>query len=76
MPLTVLLVGALESGGYSPAHVRTALAALVAARVLHPIALFSRVGSPVYFVGRIAGAMTTWLVMTFSAVVLLWQALR
>ena len=74
VPLTLMLVGVLESDGYSATYVTAVLTALVVARVLHPMALFSRIGSAVYYVGRIAGAMTTWLVMTISAVLLLWRS--
>lgn len=70
VPFCMLLVGALEVLGQPAAHVHALLATLLAARVLHPVALFSKLGSLPYYVGRIGGALSSWLVLTGSAVLL------
>ncbi len=71
VPLALLLLGALEvrSGGGPLLH--GLLVALVVARLAHPVALFSPVGTPRYTVLRITGALVTWLVLTAAALALL-----
>jgi len=71
VPLAVLLVGALEASGQASSTIHLLMGALLTARILHPIAFASPLGSASYFVGRIAGASITWLVVTASAVFLL-----
>ncbi len=44
---------------------------LLVARILHPIAFASALGSVPYYVGRIACALTSWAVLTAAAVLLL-----
>jgi len=70
VPLTVMLIAGLEALGSSATLVHALLATLLVARVLHPIGLLSRVGTPSYFVGRIAGALSTWAVLSLSAILL------
>ncbi len=71
VPLASLLVAALEALGESRLHVHLLMGALLVARVLHPIAYASELGSLPYFVGRVAGALTSWAVLTAAAVLLL-----
>ena len=71
VPFAVLLVGANEALGASATWIHAWMAALLAARVLHPVGLFSTLDSFVYRLGRIAGALTTWAVLTSAAVALL-----
>ncbi len=71
VPMTALLIAGLEVSGQPTLHIHVMMGALLVARVLHPIALFSKLGSRRYFVGRIAGATTTWLTMTAAAVMVI-----
>lgn len=70
IPLCVLLVGSLEALGQSEVVIHSLMSSLLVARILHPIALFSKVRSLMYMVGRIGGAFTSWLVLSGSAVLL------
>ncbi len=63
VPLIALLIAGLEMRGQSDLHIHLLMGCLLAARVIHPIGLFSTVGTPMYFVGRITGALSTWLVL-------------
>ena len=74
VPLAALLVGALEASGDSARWVHGLMGALLAARVLHPIAFASPLESLPYYVGRIAGAFTSWAVVTVAAARLLLRA--
>ncbi|HSG20709.1 MAG TPA: MAPEG family protein [Burkholderiaceae bacterium] len=71
VPLTALLVAALEALGEAGGHIHLLMGALLAARILHPIGLFSRIGTASYRIGRIAGALTTWIVLMIAAILLL-----
>jgi len=68
VPLTILMVGGLEALGAPAAHLHGLLGTLLAARVLHAIGLFSAVRSAPYMIGRIAGASSTWAVLSIAAV--------
>lgn len=71
VPLAAILVGGLESLGAPAAAIHGLMGTLLVARVLHPIGLFSPLDSTPYRIGRIAGALSTWAVLTVSAVWLL-----
>ena len=71
VPLIGLLVAGLEMSGWPPLHIHVLMGALLAARILHPIGLFSTVGTPTYFVGRIFGALTTWIVLLSASYLVL-----
>lgn len=71
VPLAAILVACLEALGEPAMHVHALMGALLVARILHPIAFASRLESVPYFVGRIAGAFTSWAVLTAAAVLLL-----
>ena len=71
VPLASLLVASVEALGEPHLHVHLLMGTLLVARVLHPIAFASKLGSAPYFIGRIAGALTTWSVLTAAAVLLL-----
>ena len=71
VPLAILLVGGLELLGERLVIVQSLLAVLFVARVAHPIGLFAPLGSITYMVGRISGALLTWMVVLASAVLLL-----
>lgn len=71
VPLTGILVAAIEAIGVRPIDIHGLMGALLVARILHPIAFASRLGSAPYLIGRIGGALTSWAVLTASAVLLL-----
>ncbi len=71
VPLASLLVGSLEALGEPRLHVHVMMGALLIARILHPIAFASKLESLPYYVGRIAGALTSWAVLSVAAVLLL-----
>ncbi len=71
VPLISILVIALEMHGEPSLHIHLLMGALLIARIIHPVAFASTINSPTYFVGRVLGALTSWLVLTISAVLLL-----
>ncbi len=76
VPLTVLVVGGLEFLERESVYIHVLMGTLLLARILHPIGLFSRVGTPLYFLGRISGALSTWAILSVAAVFLafdLWK---
>ncbi len=71
LPLAVLLVGSLEALGSDAAVIHIAMVLLVLARLSHAFAMFSLdLRSRLYFLSRVFGAATTWLVVTLSAAAL------
>ena len=62
---------AVEALGEARLHVHLLMGSLLFARVLHPIAFASKLGSAPYYIGRIAGAFISWAVLTLAAVLLL-----
>ena len=74
VPLIGLLVAGLEMSGESVTAIHLLMGSLLLARLLHALAIYSPVGSRVYMVGRITGALTTWLVLIVSSVMLLLSA--
>lgn len=70
VPFTGLLIVGLEVVGRSDLYIHGLMAALLIARVMHPIGLYSKVGTPLYLVGRISGALTTWVVMLSASVLI------
>jgi uncharacterized membrane protein YecN with MAPEG domain len=71
VPLASLLVASVEALGEPRLLIHLLMGALLIARVLHPIAFASKLGSAPYLVGRITGALTSWAVLTAAAVFLL-----
>jgi uncharacterized membrane protein YecN with MAPEG domain len=71
VPLASLLVASLEALGEPLLHIHLLMGSLLVARVLHPIAFASKLESVPYRVGRIAGALTSWGVLTAAAIILL-----
>jgi len=70
VPIVVIVVGGLELLGEPVTHIHWLMGMLFLARVLHPIGLSQRVGSPVYLFGRIFGAFVTWAVLIVAVVLL------
>ena len=71
VPFIGLLVAGLEMSGSPTSHIHALMGALLASRIFHPIGLYSQVGTTIYFVGRIIGALTTWVVLLVSAYLIL-----
>lgn len=67
VPLIGLIVLGLEMTGQPAPYIHALMGVLLAARVLHPIGLFSPVGTPLYVAGRIGGALSTWLVLAAAS---------
>ena len=71
VPMTVLVVAALEASGAPGSQIHALLAALVIARVVHPLAFALPIRGRAYRAARIVGALTTWFVLTIAAVLVL-----
>ena len=71
VPLSIILLGLMEISGISSLVVNGLFLLLLTARVSHATAMFSSVGSRLYYVTRIFGAFTTWLIIVSSALLLL-----
>ena len=71
VPIALLLCAALEMRGADASLMHGLLGALLAARIAHPVAFASPVDTIVYRLGRIFGALTTFLVVVVAAVLLL-----
>ncbi|MEM8501206.1 MAG: MAPEG family protein [Pseudomonadota bacterium] len=73
VPIICLLVAGYEYLGGPARSVHVLMGALVGTRLLHAIGLFSPVGTPLYFFGRITGASLSWLVLCAVSVLVLSQ---
>lgn len=71
VPLSIVLLGLLEINGTSDIVINGMFLTLIAARISHAIAMFALLKSRLYFVTRVFGAFTTWLIILSSAVLLL-----
>lgn len=71
VPLTLLLIALLEGRQGSTGFVHALLAALIIARLVHPIGMFAPVNSPRQFACRGGGIIATLAVMAIAAIALL-----
>jgi uncharacterized membrane protein YecN with MAPEG domain len=71
VPLILLLVALLESGGAGRFTIHGLLLPLVIARIMHPIGMVAREESAQQFAFRAPSAIVTWAVMVIAAVLLL-----
>lgn len=68
VPLILILIGFAEAGGSSATWIHGMGAALLVARVVHPIGLTSKAGvNPLRFIGT----NLTWIVLLMAAVLIL-----
>ena len=74
VPLILLMVAILEMSGLGATRVHLLLATLVVARLIHPIGMTATPLSLPFRIGRVGGMMLTMLVMTASALLILWRA--
>ncbi len=63
VPLVSLLVAGLEMSGTAMIVIHLLMGTLLGARCLHALGIYSAVGTPLYLLGRISGALSTWLVL-------------
>src|SRR5712672_895447 len=68
VPIIALLVAILEMSGSSAIRVHVLMGALLVARLLHPLGMYSRPGTWQFGVGRIAGILITIAVLVAAAV--------
>ncbi len=70
VPITCLLIVGIEIAGYQDIYIHSMMIVLVIARVMHPIGIYSKVGTPSYLFGRISGALSTWLVLLAACILI------
>jgi hypothetical protein len=76
VPLIIILLGLLEYRGFSTTALQGAFLLLILARLSHAVAMFSPVETRRYFISRVFGALSTWLITLGSALLLLVQVIR
>jgi uncharacterized membrane protein YecN with MAPEG domain len=67
VPIIALLVAMLEMSGTSTARVHVLMGALLAARLLHPLGMYSKPGTWQFSAGRVGGIMITISVLIAAA---------
>ena len=73
VPFILLLIAILEGGGVSTGMVHALLVTLLIARVLHPVGMAAKPGTPQFTIGRVGGMVLTLTVMIASALIALWR---
>jgi uncharacterized membrane protein YecN with MAPEG domain len=76
VPMTALMVALLEMSGASPLRVHLWMAGLLLSRLVHPLGLAAKPGSPPFRIFRIGGVTLTLVVLVGSAVTLLTRLVR
>lgn len=71
VPVIVLMVGVLEASGAPHATIHLLMAALLLARLLHPIGMHAAPGTLPFNLGRVAGMAITVTVLIASALLIL-----
>ena len=66
VPIIALLVAMLEMSGSSAARVHVLMGALLVARLLHPLGMYSKPGTWQFSAGRVGGILITISVPTGS----------
>jgi uncharacterized membrane protein YecN with MAPEG domain len=72
VPIIALLVAMLEMSGSSATRVHVLMGALLVARLLHPLGMYSKPGTWQFSAGRVGGIMITIGVLAAAAVSALW----
>lgn len=75
VPIIVLMVAMLEMSGTPAARVHLLMAALLVARLLHPLGMYVGPRTLQFQICRVGGILLTLLVMLGAAVLLLWRFL-
>ena len=73
VPIIALMVAMLEISGLPALRVHILMAALLVARLLHPLGMYAKPQTLQFFVGRVGGMTITISVMIASAVLILWR---
>jgi uncharacterized protein len=71
VPIIVLMVGALELLETPAVQLHMLLGALLVGRIIHPLGLHAKPGTPQFLVGRVFGMALTVFVLVTSALLLL-----
>ncbi len=74
VPIAIILLALLEYTGFNELLLNGLYILLILARISHATAMFSPVKSRLYFLTRVFGALSTWLIILGSAVLLLVRA--
>ena len=75
VPIIVLMVAMLEMSGTPAATVHLLMAALLVARLLHPLGMYVGPRTLQFQICRVGGILLTLLVMLGAALLLLWRFL-
>ena len=75
VPIIVLMVAMLEMSGTPATRVHLLMAALLVARLLHPLGMYVGPRTLQFQICRVGGIVLTILVLIGSAVLLLWRVL-
>ena len=73
VPIITLMVAILEMSGMPATRVHLLMGALLVARLLHPLGMYVGPRSLRFQICRVGGILLTLLVLTGSAVMLLWR---
>jgi len=76
VPITALMVAMLEMSGLPALRVHLLMAALLVARLLHPLGMSATPPTRRFFIGRVGGMVLSVLVMMASAVLILLRLWR
>jgi uncharacterized membrane protein YecN with MAPEG domain len=73
VPIIALLVAMLEMSGLSAIRVHVLMGALLVARLLHPLGMYSKPRTWQFSAGRVGGIMITVSVLIAAALSALWR---
>jgi len=73
VPIIVLMVALLEMSGMAATRVHLLMAALLIARLLHPLGMYVGPRTLQFQICRVGGIVLTILVLIGSAILLLWR---
>jgi uncharacterized protein len=74
VPLIVLMVALLEMSRMPSIQVHLLLAALLVARLMHPLGMYVGPRTLQFQIYRVGGITLNWLVLVAAAVLLLWRS--
>ena len=75
VPITVLMIAMLEMSGLPPMRVHLLMAALLLARLLHPLGMYAAPNTLQFRIGRVAGATITIVLLVACAIMILVRSL-
>ena len=74
VPITALMVAMLEMAGASPLRVHLLMAALLLARLLHPLGMYAKPNTLQFRIGRVGGMTITTALLIVCALQILSRA--